>query len=166
MCEYEYIHYHSYNLHRFPESIRILGKYLSYVKMCYAVFCYSGVKEQRENYFLACTGASLVTQTIKNLPAMQEIWFDSWVGKIPWRRAWQSTPLFLPGECPWTEEPGVLQSLGLQRVRHDWTTKRTYPHINLQKDTIETSFLWVINGKRQNFLPSPCLRWTMNDKKW
>ena len=24
--------------------------------------------------------------------------FDPWVGKIPWRRAWQPTPVFLPGE--------------------------------------------------------------------
>ena len=46
--------------------------------------------------------------------------FDSWVGKIPWRRKWQPTPVFLPGEAPWTEEPGGLQSMGLQRVRHDW----------------------------------------------
>ena len=30
--------------------------------------------------------------------------FDPWVGKVPWRRAWQATPVFLPGE--WTEEPG------------------------------------------------------------
>ena len=28
-------------------------------------------------------------------------------------------PVFLPGESPWTEEPGRLQSMGLQRVRHD-----------------------------------------------
>ena len=45
--------------------------------------------------------------------------FDSWVGKIPWRRAWQPTPIFLPGESPWTVEPGRQQPLGLQRVRHD-----------------------------------------------
>ena len=32
--------------------------------------------------------------------------FDPCVGKTPWRRAWQPTPVFLPGECPWTEEPG------------------------------------------------------------
>ena len=32
--------------------------------------------------------------------------------KIPWRRAWQPTPVFLPGESPWTEEPGGLQSMG------------------------------------------------------
>ena len=36
--------------------------------------------------------------------------FSLWVGKIPWRRAWQPTPVFLPGESPWTEEPGGLQS--------------------------------------------------------
>ena len=29
---------------------------------------------------------------------MRETWFDPWVGKIPWRRKWQPTPVFLPGE--------------------------------------------------------------------
>ena len=38
--------------------------------------------------------------------------FDPWVGKIPWRRAWQPSPVFLPGESPWTEESGGLQSRG------------------------------------------------------
>ena len=37
----------------------------------------------------------------------------------PWRRAWQPTPGSLPGESPRTEEPGRLQSMGLQRVGHD-----------------------------------------------
>ena len=31
------------------------------------------------------------------------------IRKTPWRRAWQPTPVFLPGESPWTEEPGGLQ---------------------------------------------------------
>jgi len=44
-----------------------------------------------------------VVQVIKNLPAMQETWYDLWfdpreVKKIPWRREWLPTPLFLPGE--------------------------------------------------------------------
>ena len=42
--------------------------------------------------------ASLVAQSVKNLPAMEETRFDSWVGKIPWRRKWQPTPVFLPGK--------------------------------------------------------------------
>ena len=45
--------------------------------------------------------------------------FDSWVGKMPWRREWQPTLVFSPGESPWTEAPGGLQSMGSQRVRHD-----------------------------------------------
>ena len=34
--------------------------------------------------------------------------FDPRVRKIPWRRAWQPTPVFLPGEFPWTEKPSGL----------------------------------------------------------
>ena len=40
-------------------------------------------------------------------------------GEIPWRRAWQPTPVFLPGESPRTEKPSRLHSMGLQRVRHN-----------------------------------------------
>ena len=39
--------------------------------------------------------------------------FHPCVGKIPWRKKWQLTPVFLPGKSQ-TEEPGRLQSLGLQ----------------------------------------------------
>ena len=35
---------------------------------------------------------------VKNLPAVQETGFDPWVGKIPWKRAWQPTQAFLSGE--------------------------------------------------------------------
>ena len=56
---------------------------------------------------------------VKNLPAMHGPGFNPWVGKIPGRRAWQSTPVFLPGESPWTEVLGGLQSMGSQRVGHD-----------------------------------------------
>ena len=42
--------------------------------------------------------ASLQAQTVKNLPAMRETWVRSLGQKSPWRRAWQPTPVFLPGE--------------------------------------------------------------------
>ena len=41
------------------------------------------------------------------------------LGRFPWRRAWQLTPVFFPGVSAWTEEPGRLQSMGSQRVGHD-----------------------------------------------
>ena len=40
-------------------------------------------------------------------------------GKIPWRRAWQRTPVFLPGESPWTEQPGRLHTV------HGFTKSQT-----------------------------------------
>ena len=42
--------------------------------------------------------AALLTEMVKNVPAMRETKFDPWVGKIPWRRKWQPPPVFFPGE--------------------------------------------------------------------
>ena len=44
------------------------------------------------------TGASLVARQVKNLPASGRPGFNPWVVKIPWRRSWHSTPVFLAGE--------------------------------------------------------------------
>ena len=46
---------------------------------------------------------------------------DPCVGKIPWRRGWLPTPVFLPRESQ-GEEPGGIQSMGSQSVRHNWGT--------------------------------------------
>ena len=59
----------------------------------------------------------------KDCPQCRRPGFDPWVGKIPWRSEWEPTPVFLSGESLWTEDPGGLQSMGLQRVRHNWATK-------------------------------------------
>ena len=69
--------------------------------------------------------ASLVAQSVKNLPAVQETTgFDPWVGKIPWRKKWQPTPVSLPGKScgprslvgcsPWgCKESGTTERLTL-----------------------------------------------------
>ena len=67
---------------------------------------------------LACQVALVVKNPSANVGDMR-CSFDPWVGKIFWRRAWQATPVFLPGESPWTEESGGVQFVGSQRVRHD-----------------------------------------------
>ena len=61
--------------------------------------------------------AFLVAQTVNNPPTIQETWVQSWVGKIPLRRAWQSTPVILPGESAHTEEPGSYSPWGCK----SWT---------------------------------------------
>ena len=45
-----------------------------------------------------CCGGFPGGSLVKNLPVVQKTQFDPWVGKIPWRRKWQSTPVFLPGK--------------------------------------------------------------------
>ena len=48
--------------------------------------------------------------------------FSPWMRKIPWRKKWQPTPVFSPGEIPWTEEPGGPQTMGSQRTGRNWVT--------------------------------------------
>ena len=63
---------------------------------------------------------------VKNLPAMQETRFHPWVGKIPWRREWQPTPVFLPGE-----PHGQRSLVGFRpwdRKESDTTERLTHTH--------------------------------------
>ena len=70
-------------------------------------------------------GGSAGKESALRVPQWGRPGCDPWVGKIPGRKAWQPTSVFLPGESPWTEESGGLQSMGSQRVEHDWVTKHT-----------------------------------------
>ena len=73
------------------------------------------------------------------------------LGRFPWRRAWKPTPVSLPGDSLWTEEPGRLQTIGSQRVRHDWVTKHNtykyslllnvWPHSEGKFSSFRTIFL-------------------------
>ena len=61
--------------------------------------------------------ASQVAQTVENLLAMRETWVRLWLGKIPLRRTWQPTPVFLPGESP--------QTRGAWRAHSPWVCKES-----------------------------------------
>ena len=63
--------------------------------------------------------ASLVTQLERICLQYRILGFKPWVRKIPWRSEWLPSPVFLPEESPWTEEPGGLQFIGSQRVIYD-----------------------------------------------
>ena len=61
------------------------------------------------DYPLQYSWASLMAQLVKNLPAMWETWEEKGTATHSSILAWR---------IPWTEKPGRLQSMGLQRVRH------------------------------------------------
>ena len=63
---------------------------------------------------------SLVAQTVKHLPTMLETWVQSLGQEDILEKEMATHSNILAWQIPWTEEPGGIQSMGLQRVRHDW----------------------------------------------
>ena len=66
--------------------------------------------------------ASLVAQRVKHLPAMRETRVQSLGWEDPLEKEMATHSSTLAWKIPWTEETGRLQSMGPQRVRHDWAT--------------------------------------------
>ena len=62
---------------------------------------------------------SLVAQAVKNLPTMQETWIRSLGWEDPLEEGMATHSSILAWRSPWTEEVGGLQTMGLQRARHD-----------------------------------------------
>ena len=66
--------------------------------------------------------ASLVAQMVKSLPALQETQVPSLGQEDPLEKGMATHSSTLAWRIPWTEEPGGLHSMGLQRAGHDWAT--------------------------------------------
>ena len=62
--------------------------------------------------------ASLAAQMVKNQPAIQETWVQALGQEDPLEEGMATSSSILAWRIPWTEEPGVLRSMGSQRVRH------------------------------------------------
>ena len=60
-----------------------------------------------------------MAQTVRGLPAMRETWVQSLSWEDPLEKGMATHSSILVWEIPWTEGPGGLQSMGLQRVGHD-----------------------------------------------
>ena len=74
-----------------------------------------------------------MAQTVKNLPVMLKTWVQFLVA---------THSSVLACRIPWTEELSGLQSMGWQRVRHDWVTK-TFPDLFWAKGILPVDYLWI-----------------------
>ena len=70
-----------------------------------------------------------MAQTVKNLPAMWQIWVQSLGWKDPLEKGKATHPSILAWRIPWTETGG-LQSVWLERVGHDWATNTFNFNVN------------------------------------
>ena len=64
----------------------------------------------------------LVAQRVKRLPAMRETWVQSLSREDPPEKEMAIHFSIIAWKIPWMQEPGGLQSIGSQRVKHDWAT--------------------------------------------
>ena len=71
--------------------------------------------------------------------------FNPWVGKIPWRRKWQPTPVFFSGKSHGQRSLASYSSRGCKRIRHDLVTEQ-------QKQAIVVLF-WRKSLSSYNFHP-------------
>ena len=93
-----------------PQTKPGLATVLNYTRYC-TKYC---------GYFFKW--ASLLAQTVTYLPAMPETRVQSLGLEDPLEKEMATHSSILAWRIPWTEEPCRLQSMGSQRVRHDWAT--------------------------------------------
>ena len=99
------------------------------------------------------TRASLVAQMVKNPPAMQETWVRSLGWEDPLEKGTATHSSILVWRIPWTEEPGRLQSMRLQRVGHDWETFTSlFTGITFSSSFRDRHRRWRLSRKRTEIL--------------
>ena len=98
-------------------------------KSCVCVCIYFKIREISVWYYILeyffyvevfNSGAFLLAQMVKNLPAMQETQVQSLGQEDPLEKGIATNFSILAWRIPWTEEPGGLKSMGLQRVGDNW----------------------------------------------
>ena len=91
--------------------------------------------------------ASLVAQRVKHLPVMRKTQVRSLSQEDPLEKEMPTHSSILAWRIPWTEEPDGLQSMGSQRVWHDWATTLTLRHYHMSM-----TFKCIITGILHNLL--------------
>ena len=88
-------------------------------------------------------------------------WFNPWVGKIPWRKAWQPTPVFLPGENPMDKRawPAMVYRAAKSRTWLKWLSTHAYIYLNVYLMWSCLKMAWKLKCSRVTThwsLQAPC----------
>ena len=105
---------------------------------------------------------------VKNLPTVQETWVQFLAQEDPLGKEMATHSSILAWRIPWTEEPGGLQSMGWERVRHDWATNTDRWSLPLAScvtsgTCLHLSELWVMIVP---ILKAGVRLETMNERVW
>ena len=109
-------------------------------------------------HFFTCinlqTNLALVAQIGKNPPAMRETSVQSLGWEYSLKEGMALYSSFFAWRIPWTEEPGGLQSMGSQRVGHDWATKHPTMQTKVNDDAFSLYFFSKRKKKSDSLTPS------------
>ena len=94
---------------------------------------------------------------VKNLPAMHEIQVLSPSQKDPLEEGMATHSSILAWRIPWTEEPGELQSMGLQKIRQDWATNTLDRTLCTESEVMWSVNIMFLTQETLNFRMSCCL---------
>ena len=104
------------------------------------VLWFMGSQRVRHDRATELSWTELIAQIVKNLPAVQETQVQSLGQEDPLEQGIATHSCILAWRIPWTEEPGGLQSMGSQRVRHDWPHTHVFCCVHLSaKATVENT---------------------------
>ena len=107
---------------------------------------------------LRLPGASPMAQWVKNLPVpeSQEMWVRFLGQEDPLEEDIATHSSILAWEIPWTEEPGGLQSMGSQRLRHNWATEHYLPTFSAWEALTHFSASFFPDSFPDSFLTFSC----------
>ena len=91
-------------------------------------------------------GWSLQAQTVKHLPTTRETRVRSLGWEYPQEKEIATHSSTLAWKIPWMEEPGRLQSMGSQRIRHDWATSLSLTSVQGSSLTSDLNSLIILRG--------------------
>ena len=123
----------SVSFHRFGKFSAIISSN----KFSISFSLFSKILKMQILVCLMLSQGSLKPFSLKKQKQKLSLWSLGW--ECSWRRAGQPTPVVLPGESPWTEGPGGLQTMGSRRVGHGWVTERSTASSVLQ---VAAVFKW------------------------
>ena len=132
-----------------PEN-SLLKSFMWHFQLQCSSYLQTSLRNVKEQYSHHPIIASLVAQLVKNSPAMQETpCFNSWVGKIPWRREQLPTPVFWPREFHGLYSPWGCKQLDMtERLSLHFTSNTSTNSLSCKNKQIEI----IIPGPFQWFI--------------
>ena len=105
--------------------------------------------------------AFFVAQTVKNLPAMRMTLVRTLGQEDPLEKEMATHSNILAWRIPWTEDPGGLQSMGSQRVAHNWLANTFTLSLYLYRIIIHSNllFFWFVSPSLQRRSLVGCSPW-------